>query len=157
MNASIDSRASRRWLGVAAAQAVVAMLGSLYFSLIAGYTPCELCWYQRICMYPLAIILPIAFFTREKATFLRYVTPLILVGICIAAYHNGIYYASMYRQLHPSTFVTTCVVSGPDSCTTRYIDWFGFVTIPLLSFIAFTVISVALLAYRRILRGLSSL
>ena len=139
-------------LGLAALVAISSLLGSLYFSQIADFTPCELCWLQRICMYPLVTILPTALLSNDKRTFLRYVTPLVAIGWLIALYHNIIYYAAMYQRLHPGGLVTACAVSGPNSCTTVYIDWFGFITIPLLSILAFTAIGILLGLYYKATR-----
>lgn len=153
MHVRVKNQQGQTWLALAAVQAIIAMLGSLYFSQIAGFVPCELCWCQRICMYPLAVMLPTALLTRDRSVFLRYAAPLVTIGWLFSLYHNAIYYISMYQALHPSTLVTACVVSGPSSCTTRYIDWFGFITIPFLSFIAFSVIGIALLWYRLALKS----
>ncbi|MEI6327579.1 MAG: disulfide oxidoreductase [Candidatus Roizmanbacteria bacterium] len=115
-------------------QAIVAMLGSLYFSDIRHYTPCVLCWYQRICMYPQVLILGIACFKKD-INVLRYTIPLTMVGLVISLYHNLIYYKIISEGFVPC--------SAGASCTTKYFAYFGFVTIPLLSFIAFTVILIS--------------
>src|ERR1700748_1234388 len=67
--------------------ALTATLGSLYFSEIKGFIPCDLCWYQRICMYPLAVILGIAVYRGDRSI-TRYVLPLAAVGALIALWHN---------------------------------------------------------------------
>lgn len=124
---------------IAWAQALIATLGSLYFSEVMLLPPCVLCWYQRIAMYPLVVVLGVGLFLREQRIRL-YALPLSLVGLAIAIYHNLLYYGIIPESIQPcSTGV---------SCTTRQIEWLGFVTIPLLSLIAFTVISAALIAYR---------
>lgn len=124
------------WIGknaiyLALIQAIVAFLGSMYFSNIAGYPPCVLCWYQRICMFPLVATLIVGILRRDKHVHL-YVLPAAIVGWVIALYHNLLYYKWIPDTLAPCT-------TGV-SCTTKFIEYFGFVTIPLLSFIGFTVI-----------------
>ncbi len=118
---------------------IFATLGSLFFSLVMSLPPCDLCWYQRIAMYPLVIILGIGFIRKDDGS-MRYAFPLLIIGWVIALYHNLLYYKLIPHSLAPC-------LSGV-SCTTRYIEWFGFVTIPFLSLAAFTVI-IALLWLKR--------
>jgi disulfide bond formation protein DsbB len=124
-------------LHIAWFQALVATLGSLFFSEVMGWTPCVLCWYQRIFMYPLVFILTVGILLKDKKLAL-YVLPLSITGWLIAAYHNLLYYGVIQE-----------VCKQGVSCTTRFFAWFGFITIPLLSLIAFTVITSCLLIYRR--------
>ncbi len=119
-------------------QAVIATLGSLYFSEILLFTPCTLCWYQRIAMYPLVLILGVGLLDKDERVY-RYVLPLSLTGWVISFYHILI----QYSVIEESTNV--CTIIG--SCTQRYIDWYGFITIPLMSFIAFTVINILMIFY----------
>ncbi len=112
-------------------QALIATVGSLFFSEVMHFTPCVLCWYQRILMYPLVLILAIGILTKDKKIH-RYVLPLSLVGFCISFYHNLLYYKIIPESIGP------CVAGV--SCTTKFFAWFGFVTIPLLALIAFAVI-----------------
>ena len=114
---------------LAAAVAVAAMLGSLYFSERAGFIPCELCWYQRIAMYPLAIILPIAAFRRDTQV-VRYSLVLASIGLVISAYHVKV-------QLFPeqSNF---CEFDNP--CSATWVKAFGAVTIPQMAGLAFALI-----------------
>jgi disulfide bond formation protein DsbB len=110
--------------------AFIATLGSLFFSEIMGFTPCLLCWYQRILMYPLSIILLIATIKNDRQIAL-YVFPLALIGLMISGYHYVL-------QKTPTAELGAC---GVIPCTTQYINWFGFITIPFLAFIAFTIIA----------------
>lgn len=119
-------------------QALLATLGSLYFSEIKHYTPCILCWYQRIAMYPLVLILAAGIIERNKRLAI-YVLPLSIIGWLIALYHNLLYYQILPQSLLPC--------EAGVSCTTRYFAWFGFITIPLLSFIAFSVINSSLIYF----------
>ena len=116
---------------IAWTQALLATSGSLYFSEIAGYLPCLLCWYQRIAMYPLVIILAVGILRRDAKMYL-YALPLAIIGALIALYHVLLYY-----KVFPES-EETCRAGV--SCTTKYIEYLGFVTIPLLSLGAFLVI-----------------
>jgi disulfide bond formation protein DsbB len=110
--------------------AFIATLGSLFFSEIMGFTPCLLCWYQRILMYPLSIILLIATIRNDRHISI-YVFPLALIGLLTSGYHYII-------QKMPTAELGAC---GIIPCTTQYINWFGFITIPFLAFVAFTIIA----------------
>jgi disulfide bond formation protein DsbB len=127
-----------RLLQGALAVAVVATFGSLYFSNIAGFPPCVLCWYQRIAMYPIVAILTIGLIIRDARAYL-YALPLALGGLGIAVYHNLLYYKLLPESIQP------CMMGV--SCTTKYIEWIGFITIPLLALVAFVLITMALIAY----------
>lgn len=122
------------------AQAIIAMSGSLFYSEIMHLTPCVLCWYQRICMYPLVLLSGIAVWTDDKKAF-RYILPLALIGLGIGLYHNLLYYNILPEAIAP------CQLGV--SCTTRYMSWLGFITIPLQSLTAFTIISATMLIARR--------
>lgn len=121
--------------------ALVATLGSLFFSEVMKFPPCVLCWYQRICMYPLVFILLAGLFPVEKSIF-KYSLPLTIIGWGIALYHNLLYYKILPESASP------CIQGI--SCTTVQLQWFGFITIPFLSFFAFSLIIVLLfLALRK--------
>jgi disulfide bond formation protein DsbB len=124
-------------LTIAWAQALVATLGSLFFSLVMQFPPCDLCWYQRIAIYPLVIILGFGIIRKDK-TSLLYTFPLAVIGWVIAAYHNLLYYNILPEAMAPC--------KAGISCTTEYIEWFGFLTIPLLSLLAFSLILACLYA-----------
>lgn len=109
---------------------ILATLGSLYFSEIRHFIPCEWCWFQRILMYPLSVILGIAYFKRDENIFL-YIRPLVILGMGISSLHY------MQQKLH--IFGDFCTSIVP--CSTIYINWLGFVTIPFLALIAFTSIT----------------
>jgi disulfide bond formation protein DsbB len=120
------------WFSYAAwTLSLIATTGSLYFSEIMRLPPCSLCWYQRIFMYPLVFILAVGIATSDKRS-VWYSLPLALVGFIIAGYHNLLYY-----KIIPEGF-TTCAAGV--SCTSRQIEWLGFITIPLLSLTAFAII-----------------
>jgi disulfide bond formation protein DsbB len=115
--------------------ASVATLGSLFFSEVMMFPPCVFCWYQRICMYPLVVILSAGLFPVSKSV-IKFSVPLALIGWVIAVYHNLLYYKILPESAAP------CVRGI--SCTTVYIEWLGFITIPLLSLVAFSVILILL-------------
>lgn len=120
-------------------QALIAMGGSLYLSEVMRFPPCSLCWYQRILMYPLVVIIPVGILLRDMR--LRfYVLPISILGTMIAIYHNLLTYGIIKEDLVPCSMGI--------SCTTRWIDWFGFITIPLLSLTAFVVITFLILFYQ---------
>ncbi len=121
---------------IALLAAWIAMLGSLYFSEIAGFTPCKLCWYQRILMYPLTIILLVAVLRRADDT-PYYVLPFSLIGICVSTYH----YLLQKTNLFPEGGVCT----GGVPCNIDYINWLGFITIPFLALTAFIIITIMML------------
>lgn len=112
--------------------AFVASSGSLYLSEVVGFVPCLLCWYQRIAMYPLVVILGVAM-VRGDAGVWRYALPLSVVGALVAAYHVLI-------QLQPSLDAGMC--SAGASCTGRYLAVFGFVSIPVMAGGGFLLVSV---------------
>ena len=120
------------WLKCALLVSFIATGGSLFFSEVMQLPPCVLCWYQRIMMYPLILIFSLGLFRKVKESFV-YGTTLSVTGLVIAIYHNLLYYHILPESIAPCT-------SGV-SCTSRQIEWFGFVTIPSLSLIAFTLIT----------------
>jgi disulfide bond formation protein DsbB len=138
--ASLPPQTVRSLPYVAWSVALVATLGSLYFSEIRGFPPCVLCWYQRIAMYPLVIILAVGILLKDrKLTW--YALPLSLVGGAIALYHVLLYYHIIPESAAPCTLGI--------SCTTEYIEWLGFITIPFLSLIAFAGITICLILYNQ--------
>jgi disulfide bond formation protein DsbB len=120
--------------------AIIATLGSLYFSEVMHFIPCTLCWYQRIFMYPLTIILGVAFYRNDQGIY-RYVLPLSIIGMLISGYHTLLQKLPYLQQFE------MCTTGVP--CSKDYINWLGFITIPLLAFIAFTIITVSLLSMSR--------
>lgn len=113
--------------------AFVATAGSLFFSEVMSLPPCVLCWYQRIMMYPLILIFGVGLFRNVKESFI-YGLALSCTGLVIAIYHNLLYYHLIPESITPCT-------SGV-SCTSRQIEWLGFITIPMLSLMAFILITV---------------
>jgi disulfide bond formation protein DsbB len=138
--AALRNRAAREALAtmapaavpLAALIAVTSMAGSLYFSEIANYLPCTLCWYQRIAMYSLAVILTIAVVVRDRNV-RRYSLPLAGIGIVISSYH---YMLERFPQLDTGVCNTTI------PCEYVWFEKFGFVTLPFMALTGFTAIFV---------------
>lgn len=120
--------------------AIIATLGSLYFSEVMHFIPCTLCWYQRIFMYPLAIILGVAVYRNDQGIY-KYALPLSIIGLLIAGYHTLLQKIPYLQQFE------MCTSGVP--CSKDYINWLGFITIPLLAFIAFMIITVCLIIISR--------
>ena len=117
---------------------LISITASLYFSEIKLYVPCALCWVQRIAMYPLIAILTVGIILKDKNLPL-YVLPLSIFGSIVAFYQTLLNWGVVPERLAP------CQLGI--SCTTKYINWFGFITIPLLSFTAFILIIFAMIIY----------
>ncbi|GAA0452190.1 disulfide oxidoreductase [Alkalibacillus silvisoli] len=111
--------------------ALVATLGSLYFSEIRHYEPCLLCWYQRIIMYPLVIIFLIGIILKDRNTFI-YGIVFSAIGFLTSWYHYAIQKVTFLQDSSPAC--------GQVSCIAQYINWGGVITIPFLAGIAFTLI-----------------
>ena len=111
--------------------ASVSTLGALFVGEVMQLPPCVLCWYQRIFMFPLVLILPIGLFPFDR-TVIRYALPLAVLGWLFAVFH-----LLLIAGVIPKT-ITPCTQGVP--CSEKLIEWFGFVTIPLLSGVAFSTI-----------------
>ncbi len=120
----------------------VATLGSLYLSEVRGFAPCRLCWYQRIFMYPMPVLLLTAIYKKTKDVFL-YIVPLSLIGLLIALYHY-------YMQMNPNPYAPCGDIGFSVSCSENFFTHFGYITIPWMSFSAFIIIFfVSLLMIRK--------
>ena len=116
---------------------LIATLGSLYFSEIRGYLPCELCWYQRILMYPIIIISLSHILSNSKS--LIYPTAILsCLGILVSSYHYALQNIPGLSGSHE------CKIGD---CTVQFIQWGGFITIPFLALIAFIIIFVSSIIY----------
>jgi disulfide bond formation protein DsbB len=120
--------------------AAVATAGSLFFSHVLEYPPCVLCWYQRICLFPLVVVLGLALFPLDRGV-VRYALPLAGLGWLVAAYHNLVYAGIVPESLAP------CAQGV--SCREEYLELFGFLSIPMLALLAFTAIAGILVAFGR--------
>ena len=131
------------WLLIFAAWliALAASLGAIFIGEIMGKTPCLLCWYQRACMFPLAILLGVASYYSDGAVW-RYALPIAALGGAIAAYHNLLLAGIIPETIQP------CTDTGP-SCASMDLNIVGFIPIPLLSLAAFGFLTMLLILLRR--------
>ena len=120
--------------------AITATAGSLYFSEVRLFVPCSLCWYQRIMMYPLVILLGVASY-RQDREITRYALPLSILGGGISLFH--------YLEQKVPGFSAPSLCRAGVPCTQEYINWLGFITIPFLALVAFTLITVLLVGVAR--------
>lgn len=128
---TVQSKKQENVLLIIWTQSLLAVFGSLFYSEVIGYIPCELCWYQRILMYPLVIIYGIGLLRKDvKMTF----PGLILsgIGVVVAAYHYSVQKITLFQE--------TAGFCGDVPCTLQYVNYFGFITIPFLSLLAFVII-----------------
>lgn len=109
---------------------LIATVGSLFFSEVMDLPPCVLCWYQRIAMYPLVVIIGVGIVTGDRRM-KNYALPACLIGLAISIYHNLLYYGLIPESVAP------CVEGI--SCTSRQIEWLGFITIPLMALTSFVI------------------
>jgi disulfide bond formation protein DsbB len=127
-------------LGVAALVAIVSMLGSLYYSEVANFPPCRLCWYQRIGMYPLAVILPLGAWRRDWSV-RWYALSLAVGGGLVSIYHVLI-------ERYPSLESGSCDPTNP--CSIIWVERLGYLTIPTMALSGFALIAVLLLLPKEI-------
>src|SRR5688500_2488593 len=119
--------------------ALIATGGSLFFSEVMELPPCVLCWYQRIAMYPLVVIVAVGIVSSDSR-WKWYALPLAIIGFAISVYHNLLYYGLIPESITPCT--------EGISCTSRQIEWFGFITIPLMALGSFSLILILLFIYK---------
>jgi len=115
-----------------------ATLGSLFFSEVMGILPCVLCWYQRIFMYPLVVILLAGMFPLDRNV-VRYALPIAVIGWGFAVYHYFLYRGYIPEGLQPC--------GQGVSCTEINLELFGFITIPMLSILTYTTLVALLSAF----------
>ena len=127
--------ASSRHIALLAAW--IATSGSLFLSEVLHWQPCLLCWYQRILMYPLAVILTVGIMRNDRGIH-WYVLPLSLTGVLTSLYH--------YLLIKTDLFIPPACTGGVP-CNVDYIDIFGFINIPFMALTAFTIISFMMLSH----------
>ena len=118
--------------------ALVSTLGSLFFSEVMEFAPCVLCWYQRIAMYPLVVIIAVGILLQDRRLKI-YALPFSIAGLAISIYHNLLYYGVI------PTAITPCTEGVP--CNAVQLELLGFITIPLMGLVAFLTITFCLLVY----------
>ena len=112
----------------------IATGGSLFFSEIAHFVPCELCWYQRICMYPLSLL------TLFAAVHNDYRMPRYLIPFCLAGGGVSVYHLLVENRVVGES--QACLISAPGGCGVKWINEFGYITIPTLALSAFALLLV---------------
>jgi disulfide bond formation protein DsbB len=119
--------------------ATISTLGSLFFSEIMELTPCILCWYQRIFMFPLVVILFVGLYPLDKKV-VRYALPIAIIGLLFTVYHCLLFFGFIPENLQPC--------SRGVSCKDANMVLFGFLPIPLLSLVSFSSMTILLLITR---------
>lgn len=122
--------------------ALVATLGSLFYSEIAGYTPCKLCWYQRILMYPQVLLFGLAYIKKDKHL-TDYTSLLSFLGTGIALYHYLLQRGTIKEVIPCST------VGYSVSCAEKFVMTYGYITIPMMSLSAFLLIFLLMRVQKR--------
>lgn len=125
-------------LPLAVAIALVASAGSLYFSEVAGYVPCAMCWYQRIAMYPLVVVVGVAALRSDRRVW-QTAIPVATVGALISIWHIAV-------ERNPRLGGEVCDPAAP--CAVRWVEEFGFLTLPTMALIGFVAIIVLTLVAR---------
>jgi disulfide bond formation protein DsbB len=120
---------------------IISVTTSIYFSEVLGYLPCSLCWWQRVCMYPLSIILGLGIIRKDRNS-IYYALPLAILGVLVAFYQNLVYYGLV---IHKAISCTPGI-----SCADKTLTFFGFLSIPLMSLISFIVITTCLIGTMKI-------
>jgi disulfide bond formation protein DsbB len=116
-------------MAICASITTVSTLGSLYFSEVADFVPCTLCWYQRIAMYPLAILTATAAVRKEDLS--AYVRVIASIGVVISGYH-------WLLERFPNIDAGVCSTAVP--CELVWFEKFGFITLPFMAFTAFSAV-----------------
>src|SRR5687767_7941374 len=139
---STQTKAERDWNLLFACWLIASgsALGSLFFSHVMGFAPCVLCWYQRIALFPLVLILPMGLFPLD-AKAAKFALPLTVAGLLTAIYHNLLYVGLIPKSIQP------CAQGV--SCTENYFELFGFVSIPVLSLLALSAMTALLIVVKR--------
>ena len=115
--------------------AIVTTLGSLYYSEHAGFLPCELCWYQRILMYPLVIVLGVGWLRRDRKVWMA-AAPFVVIGAPLSLYHWLVERVPAFAES------SSCSIVAP--CTSPYFEKLGFVTLAWMCLSSFLLIGTLL-------------
>ncbi len=131
---------AKQWAYAAWLIALIATFSSLFLSEIMELRPCELCWYQRLCLFPLVLVIG-AGIVREDPGLAAYALPLTLIGLGISMHHNLLQLGVIPESLAP------CVEG--ESCSEKQVEIFGFVTIPLMALCTYVAIATCLILHHR--------
>lgn len=121
--------------------AVFSVMAPLIYSSLFTFEPCTLCWWQRVFMFPIAIILLVALVNKDRGYY-RYTIPMAVAGLCIGIYQYML-------QMNVSGLSSVCGINTAESCSAIYVMEFGFVTIPLMSAISFFILLVLFLIEKK--------
>lgn len=124
--------------------ALVAMLGSLFYSEIAGFEPCKLCWFQRIFMYSQVFMFIVAILRKDDSV-VYYSLVLSIIGAIIAGYHYLL-------QIGAAPAISCSAVGYSVSCSEKFVLQFGYITIPMMAFSAFALIALLMISKIRSIR-----
>lgn len=123
--------------------ALMATLVSLFYSEIAHYAPCQLCWFQRIFMYPQVILLGIALWKKDKIITVYNSIALSTIGGLIAGYHYLL-------QVGVASALPCGAVGYSAACSQRFVLNFGYITIPMMAFTAFALIVTMMIVTKKV-------
>lgn len=118
--------------------AAASTIGSYIISQVIDFVPCTFCWYQRIAMFPLPLILAAAVLRKDKLGYI-YALPLSLIGVLLSGYHSLLQWGIISESE-----ASSCSLVGP-SCGEPEILWLGFITIPFGAFLSFSAISILMM------------
>lgn len=133
------SRAATIWLTIGWITALVATLSAVFIGEVMGRTPCVLCWYQRIFMFPLALVLGVASYRGDHDGW-RYAMPLAVIGAGFAGYHTLLYWGVIEPE------IVSC--SAETSCSGAEMAILGSIPLPFVSLLAFALIVISLFLVR---------
>jgi disulfide bond formation protein DsbB len=122
-------------LKIAMAISTLAIFGPLYFSEVAGWTPCKLCWFQRIAIFPVFVLLITTFISKDYKGAPKFILPLNIIGVLISGYH---YIQQIVATINPtSAFLNDCsIVGNSPSCSEYFTMKFGYITLPHMALTA---------------------
>jgi len=121
---------------------LVSTIASLFYSEFAGFAPCELCWFQRIFIYPLVILIPLALWKKDFKI-AEYLLPFSVIGFLISLYQNYVYY-------YNNGLDASCQLGGSQvSCIKRYILELGYISIPVMALTSFALILIFLFLQKK--------
>lgn len=127
----LQNKSAKPFIILAWLLAIGATIGSLFFQYSWDLPPCVLCWFQRISIYPMVFLFAVALIRKDKNV-IWYALPLLIAGWLVSSYHILLYYQIIPEAIAPC--------QAGVSCTTKFFEWFGFITIPLMSWIGHTVL-----------------
>lgn len=120
---SIFEWINKHLINIAIVVSLGAVLGSLYYSNVVGFPPCSLCWWQRVFLFPIPIVLIMGKIKKDVKV-MDYIIPLAVLSAFIALYQSYVYLGG--------SSILPCTAEGGD-CSKIYVMAFGYITIPVMS------------------------